>query len=123
MSFSITTTIDPRLHAHAKGRWQSKAGPTKQARLLAAVLAAQTRAKPLQGRVAVDYRFVVPDRRRRDIANMVPACKPLIDGVVDSGLIPGDHWEVMTIGEVSVAIGDQLSVELVFRTVDQQWVV
>ena len=54
MSFSINCLLDPKLHAHAKGGWRAKAAATKQARRLAAVLAAQTHAKPLSGRVVVD---------------------------------------------------------------------
>ena len=47
---------------------------------------------------------------------MLQACKPLIDGVVDAGLIGGDHWEALGIGEVTVAlVGERVGVELVFR--------
>lgn len=82
-------------------------------------MALQTHANPLSGYVMADYRFSVPDRRRRDMANMVQACKPIIDGVVDSGLIQGDHWEVLGIGEVSVVVekAKTVSVELIFREV------
>jgi len=115
--FSIATTLDPRLHAHTSGGKFSKTTPTKQAREIAKLLAIQAGAKPIRGPVVVDYRFTVPDRRRRDLANMLQSCKPYVDGVVDSGLIAGDHWEVMAIGEVSVVVGKQLAVELVFRGV------
>ena len=119
MQFSITMPIDPRLHAHAKGHWKTKAKPTSQARQEACLLARMTSAKPLSGYVVVDYRFSVPDRRRRDCANMVQSCKPIVDGVVDSGLIQGDHWEVLGIGEVSVVVdkANCVSVELSFREV------
>ena len=53
--------------------------------------------------------------RRRDAANLVQSCKPLVDGVVDSGLISGDHWEVLAIGKVDVVIGAKLEVQLTFR--------
>lgn len=117
--FSITMPIDPRLHAHNSGHWRAKAAPTKQARQEACFLARQTRAKPMTGRVMVDYHFSVPDRRRRDLANMVQSCKPIVDGVVDSGIISGDHWEVLGIGEVSVVVAKAkcVSVELIFREV------
>ena len=119
MTFSITMPIDSRLHAHAKGHWRTKSKPTRQARQEACFLALQTHAKPLSGRVVVDYHFSVPDRRRRDLANMVQSCKPIIDGVVDSGLIPGDHWESLGIGEVSVVVdkANGVTVELIFREV------
>lgn len=119
MTFSITMPIDPRLHAHNTGHWRTKAEPNRQVRQEACFLALQTHAKPLSARVVVDYRFSVPDRRRRDLANMVQSCKPICDGVVDSGLIPGDHWEVLGIGEVSVVVAKAkcVSVELIFREV------
>lgn len=117
MTFTITSPIDARLHAHAKGHWRAKAAATKSARQSAALLAVQLKARPIRGRVEVDYKFIVPDRRRRDLANLVQAAKPLIDGVVDSGLIVGDHWEVMQIGSVSVSVqpSQGVWVELVFR--------
>jgi len=54
-------------------------------------------AHPIHGRVLVTYSFFCPDNRRRDEANMVQAMKPTLDGIVDSGLIEGDHWQAMTI--------------------------
>lgn len=33
---------------------------------------------------------------------MIQQCKPYIDGIVDSGLIAGDHWEVLRIVHVGV---------------------
>ena len=119
MTFSITMPIDPRLHAHNSGHWKTKAEPTKRARQESCFLARMSNAAPLTGKVLVDYRFSVPDRRRRDMANMVQSCKPIIDGVVDSGLIQGDHWEVLGIGEVSVVVmkAKCVNVELVFREV------
>lgn len=116
-TFSITCDLDPKLHAHAKGHWREKASATKRARRLAAELASLACAEPLAGRAVVDYRFRVPDRRRRDLANLIHACKPLVDGVVDAGLLRGDHWEVLAIGSVSVAVvGERVGVELVFRS-------
>jgi hypothetical protein len=43
------------------------------------------------GQVGVGYLFFPPPRIRVDAGNMVTACKPYIDGLVDSGVICGDH--------------------------------
>ena len=97
----------PSGHAHNKGHWRAKAGPIKAMRELAYILAKQAIAehgKPKGGPVGVSYFFRVPDRRRRDAANMIQQCKPYIDGIVDSGLIPGDHWEALRIVHVGVMI-------------------
>jgi hypothetical protein len=48
--------------------------------------------------------FLVPDRKRRDRANLIQSCKPIIDGICDAGIVEGDHWEVMSIGEVTVNV-------------------
>lgn len=37
-----------------------------------------------------------PNRRRRDVANLMPTFKPLIDGAVDAGVLPDDNDEYLT---------------------------
>lgn len=111
----ITCPIDKRLHAHAKGHWREKATATKDARQLARLLALSRSNRAIGGKAIVDYLFFVPDKRLRDAANLVQSCKPLVDGVVDAGLIQGDHWEVLAIGKVDVVLGAKLEVQLTFR--------
>lgn len=90
-----------RLSAHAKGNWRAKSTPTKEARTLAKYICMdlinRREVFPIAGPVLVSYAFFVPDNRPRDAANMIQACKPLVDGVVDSGLVEGDSWQVMKI--------------------------
>jgi crossover junction endodeoxyribonuclease RusA len=112
---TIVAPIDNRLHAHAKGHWREKAQATKQARQLAMLLASGGKNRAIAGKCVVDYLFFVPDKRRRDAANLVQSAKPLIDGVVDAKMISGDHWEVLSIGKVDVVLGDKLEVQLTFR--------
>ena len=38
----------------------------------------------------VEYEFHLPDRRRRDIDNLVAASKPALDGLVDAGILADD---------------------------------
>ncbi|MEZ6097278.1 MAG: hypothetical protein R3C03_24145 [Pirellulaceae bacterium] len=52
----------------------------------------------------IQFRFFVPDNRPRDTCNLIQQEKPTIDGIVDSGLIPGDHWQVAKILEPIVEI-------------------
>lgn len=52
----------------------------------------------------IQYRFFVKDNRMRDAANLVQAMKPVIDGLIDAGVVIGDHWQVLEIGGVSVQI-------------------
>ena len=114
--FTIHMPLNPKLDAHNKGHWKSKVKPVRDAKATARLLALATGCKPLVGHIVVDYAFTVPDRRRRDTANMIHSCKAIVDGVVDSKLISGDHWDVLSIGAVSVTVGTELAVDLTFRT-------
>jgi len=97
-----------RLNAHAKGNWRNKAGPTKSARQLAMFTCIDMRNRgevhPISGKVLVSYAFFVPDNRPRDEANMIQACKPYIDGIVQSKLIEGDDWKRMGIYNVTTQL-------------------
>ena len=99
----ITVIVDPRLHAHAKGNshW-AKSAPTKALRQLAYLLASNQ--PKIKGHAVLDVLFCVPDRRRRDVLNMAQSIKPAIDGVVECGGIEGDHWEVLSVGELKVSV-------------------
>lgn len=111
---SATITLPPSnaaLHAHAKGHWRAKAKATADQRALARILAKQQSVR-IKGKARVHYEFYLPDKRRRDAANLVQSCKAAIDGVVDAGVISGDHWEVLEIGSVSVFV-DKLDPRIV----------
>lgn len=46
--------------------------------------------------VRATYTFVVPDRGRRDWDNYALLCKPVQDGLVRAGVLPGgDHFEAL----------------------------
>lgn len=45
---------------------------------------------------SVIYCFYFPDNRVRDEANYIHACKPYMDGLVDSGLIGDDRWQLLS---------------------------
>lgn len=50
--------------------------------------------RPLRD-VVISIAFGVPDRRRRDLDNLIASTKPLIDGLVDAGLIVDDSISVI----------------------------
>lgn len=111
--------ISSKLSAHNKGHWRSKAQPTADARAKAKAIATRLildGARHLKGKTSVRYLFFVPDNVRRDSANMVQSCKPFIDGIVDAGLVAGDHWQVFRLAGVDVDIDrDNPRVELVIE--------
>ena len=111
--------INAKLHAHNKGHWRTKAGPTTALRFLAAGLTAvqmmEQRIRRGQWTTAVvDYAFIVPDRRRRDVVNMMQSQKAAIDGVVSAGLIPDDDWQHLTVGTIIVMVSKPAYVMLSF---------
>lgn len=92
------------LHAHAKGHWRAKAAATKRHREGAAIICRSVqKGKPFE-LATINYRFFVPDKRRRDEANMIQACKPYVDGLVDAKVIVGDDWQRLRTGSVSVVV-------------------
>jgi crossover junction endodeoxyribonuclease RusA len=96
--------ISSELHAHAKGHWRSKAAATKACREMAFLVGKSLRPKMPYANAKVFYRFYVPDKRRRDEANMVQAVKPFLDGLVDAGVIAGDDWTVLNTKGIAVAV-------------------
>jgi hypothetical protein len=58
--------------------------------------------------------FVVPDRRRRDLDNLIASTKPLTDGIVASGLLADDSGDVIRSVSYSVRYEKGVS-ETVYR--------
>ena len=42
--------------------------------------------KPMM-RARISYEFLIKDRRKRDVDNLLAACKPFTDGLIDAGVI------------------------------------
>lgn len=61
------------------------------------------RDKPM-GKSEITYYFYFPCNKRRDTVNYMQMCKSLIDGFVRSGLLSGDHWQVLKVKEPVVEI-------------------
>jgi hypothetical protein len=98
------------IHAHNRGHWRDKEKATKENRSIAKIVALNAiaaRVSSIFGKHEIGYRFFVPDNRRRDAANMVQQCKPYIDGLVDSKIIEGDHWQISKIWFVEVEISTE----------------
>jgi len=92
-------------NVHANGNWRAKAASTKTHREIAYVIAASShRPKEPLPQAKIHYVFFVPDNRQRDEANMIQACKPYLDGIVDAKVIDGDNWQRLSTGSVSVEI-------------------
>ena len=89
--FSTVLQFDyPRPPITANGRYNhwSKARLNKDVRLATKLLA---RRIPFLGHIRVSLVWVVKDHRRRDGGeNITPTLKPMIDGLVDAGIVLDD---------------------------------
>lgn len=114
---TITLPLPPALlSGHNKGHWRSRAGVIKAMRQQA-FLAAKSHAVKLES-AGVWYLFLLPNKRRRDVANLVQCCKPYIDGIVDAGVVPDDSWKYLWIEHAKArpcATTEQPMVEVTFR--------
>ena len=87
----------PPISANSRfSHWSVKAKLVKDVRLASKLLAARI---PHMGRVRVDLLWVVADRRARDGGeNLAPTLKPMIDGLVDAGVVDDDDQAHVTRG-------------------------
>lgn len=77
------------LNANGRLHWSARARITKQLRSDACLLAKATKVPHLE-RARIDCTYEPPDRRRRDAANWHDTAKPLVDGLVDAGVLDDD---------------------------------
>ena len=100
MSVTIRLSLPPKgLHAHNKGSWKSKAGPTRRYREEAFVVALGSKRK-FKRRAVLSIDFYWPDLRRRDSLTAAQGLKPAIDGLVDAKMIRDDNWQALSIGHI-----------------------
>jgi Holliday junction resolvase RusA-like endonuclease len=104
---------DARLLPNRKLHWAVKARATIDARSEARFVSEDWRnlkarelnvriPRPLLLSCTARVTFYPPDKRRRDLDNLLRACKPYWDGMVDAGLLVDDSC----IKEISVRMGE-----------------
>jgi crossover junction endodeoxyribonuclease RusA len=85
------------LQPNEKAHWGAKSRATKQARALAGwtthAFGIRRGDMDIPGALKVTVSFCPPDRRRRDIDNLIAACKPYFDGIVDVIGVDDSKWE------------------------------
>ncbi|MBT0772320.1 hypothetical protein KIH74_25470 [Kineosporia sp. J2-2] len=93
--------IDPHalLNANHRMHWRRKAERTRFWRELAmyttrAALQAGTVVPMERARIVAQFRF--PTGHRRDVGNLAPTVKAIMDGLVDAGLLPDDDDKHLT---------------------------
>ena len=91
------------LNANDRLHWAAKARIVRRPRSDAFNLAMFTEIPRLK-RARIDCTYEPPDRRRRDAANWSDTAKPLVDGLVDAGVLIDDSSEYLD--GPSMHIGD-----------------
>ena len=94
--FEVVLRFDypaPPITANRSYHWRAKGRLTKDIRTATALLA---RRLPPLGKCRVSLVWVVTDRRRRDGGeNVTPTMKPMIDGLVDAGVVTDDTGDLV----------------------------
>lgn len=78
-----------------RGHWGAKAAAKKQFRLAWSLAAVQQGAARIDAdRLHVQIEFVPPDRRARDLDNMLASCKSGVDGLADVLGVDDSKWSL-----------------------------
>lgn len=83
------------LNANQKPHWAKQNKLTRAWRHGAHIYARQQKAPKGLNRARVDVYVWKSSRRRYDPHNLMPTMKPIIDGLVDYGLLPDDSHEYL----------------------------
>lgn len=86
----------PPLNLNQRMHWAQKAELTRDIRREVAVKARPLRDMFAPGPIIVRLHWQPKDNRVRDEDNIIATFKPAADGIVDAGLVPGDHSKYMT---------------------------
>lgn len=91
----ITLPWPPKaLSPNARVHWSVLAKTKKQYRADCFMQARIQGAKAMQGPLKVEITFVPPDRRGRDMDNMLASCKAGLDGLADAIKVDDRHWKL-----------------------------
>ncbi|MGQ3384465.1 hypothetical protein [Glutamicibacter sp. TV12E] len=94
--FRIPVTKDQwkaqHLNANQRLHHQARNKKTQWWRALAAIQCRNARIPGLD-RAHIEIWFRFPDNTRREVANLQPTSKAIVDGLVDAGLLPDDKDE------------------------------
>lgn len=105
------------INANNRRHWAAKASLTATWRHAAGWQARAARLPRLTGPVHVTAIVHRADQRRADAANCSDTVKAVIDGLVDAGVLPGDHDQVIrSTTIVPGEIRDRSALTVILRT-------
>ena len=112
MTVTVALPWPPRaLWPNARGHWTRKAKASKQYRDDATLSCIMQRVPNMAAPVAARITFFPPDKRARDLDNMLAAIKAGIDAIATRIAVDDQHWS-MTIGRGEVRKGGAVVVEI-----------
>lgn len=83
------------LSPNARVHWSKKAKEARRARHDAAACALEAGIRHIEaGRLLVKLIFCPPDRRHRDLDNMLASAKSLMDGIADVTGVDDSRWAI-----------------------------
>ncbi len=102
--------------------WSKRAEVEREAREWANYIAfgirCETGANKPPDKARITYKFIVKDKRIRDLEGMLSACKPWVDGIVDAGVLVSDDCWHLSIGGASIEQGKENKTILTIEGVD-----
>ena len=112
MTFTLPwppSSLNPNTRKH----WASHAAAKKGYRTSCAWHAVSQGAKKLPpGRITVSLRFVPPDRRRRDLDNLIASMKSGLDGLADALGVDDNNFRLVAELVTDGTIGGMVKVEV-----------
>jgi crossover junction endodeoxyribonuclease RusA len=103
-SISVSLSLPPAtLSPNARPHWRAKAKAVRECRqttYLSALVALARRPPPRWTFCRVEYQFQFADHRHRDLDNLIAAAKPVLDGLVDAGVLSDDSRADLECGRV-----------------------
>jgi hypothetical protein len=103
----------PELSPNWRGHWSEIARGKKVARDEAGWLAAsQWKGQKPMMYAMISYEFTVKLERERDNDNLIAACKPFQDGLIDAGVIFFDDAKHLKLGSVTINKGNKDSMTI-----------
>ena len=108
----ITITIDhlpyPELNPTSRRHWSARSKASRIARDEVAWLCkAQWHDDKPMMKARISYEFLLKTQRVRDIDNLLAACKPFCDGLIDAGVIFYDDAKHLEYGQVKATYTDK----------------
>ena len=105
------TYPSPKLSPNARGHWSKSASTKASYRHECSTECRKQGVKQLEGPIHAVITFYPPDKRKRDLDNMLSSFKSGIDGIVDAIGVDDSDWTI-TISKGQSVSGGKVEVQI-----------